>query len=53
MPGRRTGDVTSHGARNQRIRPIWDASFLEQVAPAAAKVTVAEGEKKVQDLRIR
>jgi hypothetical protein len=30
-----------------------DAAFLEQVAPAAIKVTVAEGEKKVQDLRIR
>lgn len=32
---------------------LMDASFLEQVAPAGAKVTVAEGEKKVQDLRIR
>ena len=30
-----------------------DASFLEQVAPAAVKVTIREGEKKVQDLRIR
>ena len=30
-----------------------DAAFLEQVAPAAVKVSVAEGEKKVQDLRIR
>jgi len=30
-----------------------DAAFLEQVAPAAVRVTIGEGEKKVQDLRIR
>ena len=30
-----------------------DAAFLEQIAPAGVKVTIAEGEKKVQDLRIR
>ena len=30
-----------------------DAAFLEQVAPVAVKVSVAEGEKRVQDLRIR
>lgn len=30
-----------------------DSAFLEQVVPAAVKVGVAEGEKKVQDLRIR
>jgi hypothetical protein len=30
-----------------------DAAFLEQVAPAAVKVTIIEGQKKVQDLRIR
>ena len=30
-----------------------DAAFLEQVAPAAVKVTILEGEKKTQDLRIR
>jgi len=29
------------------------AAFLEQVAPAAIKITIAEGEKKAQDLRIR
>jgi uncharacterized protein (DUF2141 family) len=32
---------------------LMDVSFLEQIAPAGVKVTVAEGEKKVQDLRIR
>jgi hypothetical protein len=32
---------------------LMDAAFLEQIAPTGAKVTVAEGEKKVQDLRIR
>jgi hypothetical protein len=32
---------------------LMDAVFLEQIAPTGAKVTVAEGEKKVQDLRIR
>lgn len=32
----------------------WQTTaFLEQVVPAAIKVSVAEGEKKVQDLRIR
>lgn len=30
-----------------------DAAFLEQVAPAAVKVVIREGEKKVQNLRIR
>jgi hypothetical protein len=30
-----------------------DASFLEQVAPSAIKLTLSEGEKKVQDLRLR
>jgi hypothetical protein len=37
------------------LDPIdWQTSaFLEQVVPAAIKVVVAEGEKKVQDLRIR
>jgi hypothetical protein len=29
------------------------AEFLDQVAPAAIKVTIAEGDKKVQDLRIK
>ena len=28
------------------------ASFLSEVVPAAIKVTIADGEKKVQDLRI-
>jgi hypothetical protein len=32
---------------------LMDATFLEQVAPAGVRVAVAEGEKKVQDLRIR
>jgi protocatechuate 3,4-dioxygenase beta subunit len=31
---------------------LADASFLEAVVPAAIKVTIADGEKKVQDLRI-
>lgn len=31
---------------------IYRADFLEQVAAAAMKVTVADGEKKVQDLKI-
>jgi hypothetical protein len=30
-----------------------DAAFLEQVAAAAFKITLAEGEKKQQDLRLR
>jgi hypothetical protein len=32
---------------------LLDMSFLEQIAPAGVRVTVAEAEKKVQDLRIR
>lgn len=32
---------------------LLDMTFLEQIAPAGVKVTVAEGERKVQDLRIR
>ena len=31
---------------------MYDAAFLEQVAAAAFKITLAEGEKKVQDLKI-
>jgi protocatechuate 3,4-dioxygenase beta subunit len=31
---------------------IYDAAFLEQVAAAAFKITIAEGEKKKQDLQI-
>jgi hypothetical protein len=32
---------------------LYDAAFLEQVAAQAFKITLAEGEKKVQDLRIK
>jgi hypothetical protein len=32
---------------------LLDASFLEQIAPAGVKVAIADGERKVQDLRIR
>jgi len=31
---------------------IYKPEFLEQVAPVALKITIAEGEKKVQDLKI-
>ena len=31
---------------------IYKPEFLEQVAAAALKVTIAEGEKKIQDLKI-
>lgn len=30
-----------------------DPAFLDQVAPATVRVTIKEGEKKIQDLRIR
>ena len=32
---------------------LFDTGFLEQVAAAAFKITLAEGEKKVQHLRTR
>lgn len=32
---------------------LQDLTFLEQIAPAAVKVAVREGEQKIQDLRIR
>ena len=32
---------------------LYDASFLEQVAAASFKITLAEGEKKIQDIRIK
>ena len=32
---------------------LLDLTFLEQIAPAGVKVSVTEGEKKVQDLRIK
>ena len=30
----------------------YDPAFLQRLMPAAVKVTIAEGEKKVQDLKI-
>jgi hypothetical protein len=33
-------------------KDLLDASFIEQIVPAAVKITVGEGDKKVQDLRI-
>lgn len=32
---------------------LWDPAFLAQIAAAGAPVTVADGEKKVHDLRIK
>jgi hypothetical protein len=32
---------------------LWDPAFLTQIAAAGAPVTVADGEKKVHDLRIK
>jgi hypothetical protein len=32
---------------------LMDATFLEQIAPTGAKVTVVEGEKTIQNLKIR
>ena len=32
---------------------LWDTAFLTQIAAAGVPVTVADGEKKVHDLRIR
>ncbi|HYN07471.1 MAG TPA: hypothetical protein VES67_08790 [Vicinamibacterales bacterium] len=31
---------------------LYDASFLEQLAAGAFKITLAEGEKKGQDIRM-
>jgi hypothetical protein len=31
---------------------LADAAFLTQVVPSAVRVTLADGEKKTQDLRI-
>jgi len=31
---------------------LYDPSFLEQLIPAAIRITLAEGDKKVQNLRI-
>ncbi len=33
-------------------KDMLDASFIEQILPAAIKITLGEGEKKVQDLKI-
>jgi hypothetical protein len=32
---------------------LYDTAFLEQVAGAAFRITLAEGEKKVQDIRVK
>jgi hypothetical protein len=31
----------------------YDPAYLEQFVPASIKITIADGEKKIQDLRIR
>jgi protocatechuate 3,4-dioxygenase beta subunit len=31
---------------------VYDPAFLEQLAPVSFKITIADGEKKVQDLRL-
>jgi hypothetical protein len=31
----------------------YDPGYLEQFVPASIKITIADGEKKIQDLRIR
>lgn len=32
---------------------VYDPAFLEQVAPSAIRVVIAEGEKKIQDIKLR
>ena len=34
-------------------RDLYDVAFLEPLAAAAIKITIGEGEKKVQDLTIK
>ena len=40
------------GVRAQGPAPLGDASFLAALVPSAVKVTLGDGEKKIQDLRI-
>jgi hypothetical protein len=36
------------------VDPItWESAVLEQLAAAGVKVTIADGERKTQDLRVR
>jgi hypothetical protein len=44
-----------HMAALSRFDPanLYDAAFLEQVAAASFTITLAAGEKKVQDIKIK
>jgi hypothetical protein len=47
------GEYYLAAATDMTNNDLYDASYLEQLIPAAIKLTIAEGEKKVQDLRIK
>jgi hypothetical protein len=46
------GEYLLAAANDYDPRELYSASFLEQLAAAAIKLTIADGEKKVQDLKI-
>jgi hypothetical protein len=47
------GDYLLAAAAGVEPAAIADPEFLEQLATAAIQITMAEGEKKVQDIRVR
>ena len=52
LPGLPPGDYYVAALTEFEPSDMYDASFLEQLIPASFKITLAEGEKKTQDLRL-
>jgi hypothetical protein len=52
VPGLPAGDYYMAAVADYEQTDLYDASFLDQLAAAGYKITLAEGERKVQDLKL-
>jgi hypothetical protein len=51
--GLRPGEYLLAGLTDVQPGEWYDAAFLQQIAPAAVPLTLAAGERKVQDIRVK
>jgi hypothetical protein len=52
LAGLPAGEYYLAAVTDYEYTDLWDASFLEQLTAGAFKITLGEGEKKVQDIRM-
>ena len=52
LSGLPSGEYYMAAVIDYEYTDLFDASFLEQLAAGAFKITLGEGEKKVQDIRM-